>query len=46
MNTEPLLFFRKLNLFVTKAKYLQGVPNFNESFTVKFEPKKDGIDLN
>lgn len=38
-----LKYFLELNPFNPKIVYLQGVPNLNETFIVKFLPDKNGL---
>lgn len=45
MASESLLFFKNINPFVMKAKYLQDIPNINKPFTLRFIPHPDGIEL-
>lgn len=45
MTSEAVLFFKKLNPFVANAKYIQGVPNLDDPFTVKFIPTTNGIEF-
>lgn len=41
--TENFLFFKRINPILMGAKYLQGIPNLNNNFVIKFEPDKNGI---
>lgn len=43
MISENLLYFKKLNPHIIEAKYLQGVPNINDNFIIRFDPKIDSI---
>lgn len=40
---QYLQYFKNFNPFLVNAKYLQGVPNLNKDFIVKFQPDKYGI---
>ena len=40
---ESLLYFKRINPTLMGVKYLQGVPNLNNTFVIKFSPDKNGI---
>ena len=45
MKKESISFFKNMNPWKIKVIYLQGIPNLNENFTVRFTPDINGIEI-
>ena len=45
MIKESISFFKNMNPWKIKVIYLQGIPNLNENFTVRFTPDINGIEI-